>query len=39
MVIDWPNAEEGPPALDWAMSAVILAQVAVGTMAEAGAGP
>ncbi|MET8857359.1 phosphotransferase [Streptomyces sp. NPDC004579] len=29
-VIDWSNAEEGPPGLDWAMSAVILAQVAVG---------
>ncbi|MER5468572.1 phosphotransferase [Streptomyces sp. NPDC002935] len=29
-VIDWTNAEEGPPGLDWAMSAVILAQVAVG---------
>ncbi|MER5380405.1 phosphotransferase [Streptomyces sp. NPDC006465] len=29
-VIDWANAEEGPPGLDWAMSAVILAQVAVG---------
>ncbi|WP_392967979.1 phosphotransferase [Streptomyces sp. LN245] len=29
-VIDWSNAEEGVPGLDWAMSAVILAQVAVG---------
>ncbi|MCT9010132.1 phosphotransferase [Streptomyces sp. NPDC054766] len=29
-VIDWSNTEEGPPGLDWAMSAVILAQVAVG---------
>ncbi|WP_369246258.1 phosphotransferase [Streptomyces sp. R41] len=29
-VIDWANAEEGPPGLDWGMSAVILAQVAVG---------
>jgi aminoglycoside phosphotransferase (APT) family kinase protein len=29
VVIDWRNAEEGPPGLDWAMSAVILAQVAV----------
>ncbi|MGW0970422.1 phosphotransferase [Streptomyces sp. NPDC002516] len=29
-VIDWSNTEEGAPALDWAMSAVILAQVAVG---------
>ncbi|MBW5254945.1 phosphotransferase [Streptomyces poriferorum] len=29
VVIDWSNAEEGPPALDRAMSALILAQVAV----------
>ena len=29
-VIDWANSEEGPPGLDWGMSAVILAQVAVG---------
>ncbi|MFJ9178133.1 aminoglycoside phosphotransferase family protein [Streptomyces sp. NPDC102360] len=29
MVIDWANAEEGSPALDWAMSALILAEVAV----------
>ncbi|SDO22963.1 Phosphotransferase enzyme family protein [Streptomyces sp. cf386] len=29
-VIDWDNAEEGDPGLDWASSAVILAQVAVG---------
>ena len=28
-VIDWANAEEGDPGLDWAMSAVILAQVAL----------
>lgn len=28
-VIDWANAEEGPPGLDWGTSAVILAQVAV----------
>lgn len=28
-VIDWSNAEEGPPALDRAMSALLLAQVAV----------
>lgn len=28
-VIDWENAEEGPPGLDWGTSAVILAQVAV----------
>ncbi|WP_406009239.1 phosphotransferase [Streptomyces sp. NBC_00637] len=27
-VIDWANAEEGDPGLDWGMSAVILAQVA-----------
>ncbi|MEU9387475.1 phosphotransferase [Streptomyces sp. NPDC048279] len=31
-VIDWTNAEDGPPGLDWAMSAVILAQVAVGDL-------
>ncbi|MER5755058.1 phosphotransferase [Streptomyces sp. NPDC002088] len=29
-VIDWANTEEGDPGLDWGMSAVILAQVAVG---------
>ncbi|MEU5531893.1 phosphotransferase [Streptomyces sp. NPDC020362] len=29
-VIDWSNAEDGVPCLDWGMSAVILAQVAVG---------
>ncbi|WP_405672253.1 phosphotransferase family protein [Streptomyces sp. NBC_01530] len=29
-VIDWTNAEEGDPGLDWGMSAMILAQVAVG---------
>ncbi|GAA3817389.1 phosphotransferase [Streptomyces phyllanthi] len=28
-VIDWANAEEGPPGLDWGISAVILAQAAV----------
>jgi len=28
-VIDWANAEEGSPGLDWGTSAVILAQVAV----------
>ncbi len=28
-VIDWTNAEEGDPGLDWGMSALILAQVAV----------
>ncbi|MFE5210151.1 phosphotransferase [Streptomyces sp. NPDC056600] len=27
-VIDWANAAEGPPGLDWAMTAVILAQYA-----------
>ncbi|MET7736798.1 phosphotransferase [Streptomyces sp. NPDC005402] len=32
-VIDWCNSEEGPPALDWAMSSLILAQVAVDTTA------
>ncbi len=30
MVIDWCNSTEGPPGLDWAMSALILAQAAVG---------
>jgi aminoglycoside phosphotransferase (APT) family kinase protein len=35
MVIDWANAQEGPPALDWAMSALILAEFAVGPLAEA----
>lgn len=30
VVIDWRNATEGPPALDAAMTAVILAQAAVG---------
>ncbi|GAA4049109.1 phosphotransferase [Streptomyces shaanxiensis] len=29
-VIDWDNASEGDPGLDWGSSAVILAQVAVG---------
>lgn len=28
MVIDWTNSQEGPPGLDWAMSALILAQAA-----------
>jgi aminoglycoside phosphotransferase (APT) family kinase protein len=28
-VIDWSNAEEGDPGLDWGVSAMILAQVAV----------
>ncbi|WP_328496646.1 phosphotransferase [Streptomyces sp. NBC_00414] len=40
MVIDWDNTEEGPPGLDWGMSAVLLAQVAVveGHPHAAGAG-
>ncbi|MEV3854396.1 phosphotransferase [Streptomyces sp. NPDC050095] len=29
VVIDWATAEEGAPALDWAMSALILAETAV----------
>lgn len=29
-VIDWTNAQDGDPGLDWGISAVILAQVAVG---------
>lgn len=29
-VIDWDNAREGDPGLDWGCSAVVLAQVAVG---------
>ncbi|MGA4837333.1 phosphotransferase [Streptomyces sp. G45] len=33
VVIDWRNTEEGPPGLDWGMSALILAQVAVGNTA------
>ncbi|MGV9451020.1 phosphotransferase [Streptomyces sp. NPDC003635] len=36
-VIDWTNAEEGDPGLDWGMSALILAQVA--TADEQLAGP
>ncbi|MEU4411079.1 phosphotransferase [Streptosporangium sp. NPDC023963] len=35
VVIDWANAEEGPPALDWGVSALILAEVAVGPRTEA----
>ncbi|MEU5278784.1 phosphotransferase [Streptomyces asoensis] len=35
-VIDWANAEEGDPGLDWGMSAVILAQVAVSGLPIAG---
>ncbi|MFG1703982.1 phosphotransferase [Nonomuraea sp. M3C6] len=34
VVIDWANTEEGPPGLDCAMSAVILAQVAVDPESE-----
>jgi aminoglycoside phosphotransferase (APT) family kinase protein len=30
VLIDWRNTQEGPPELDVAMSALILAQVAVG---------
>ncbi|HEY9474597.1 MAG TPA: phosphotransferase, partial [Mycobacteriales bacterium] len=30
VVIDWSNTSEGSPGLDWAASALILAQVAVG---------
>jgi len=30
VVIDWANATDGPPALDVALTAVIMAQVAVG---------
>ncbi|MEW2574201.1 aminoglycoside phosphotransferase family protein [Streptomyces sp. NPDC047070] len=35
VVIDWRNTEEGPPALDCGMSALILAQVAAGNTAQA----
>lgn len=35
VVIDWRNTEEALPGLDWGMSALILAQVAVGTTTEA----
>ncbi|MFI7368368.1 phosphotransferase [Streptomyces sp. NPDC050149] len=38
VVIDWSNTEEGPPALDRAMSALILAQVAVDPDNAAAAG-
>lgn len=34
VVIDWRNTEEGPPGLDWAMSALIHAQVAVDPAGE-----
>ncbi|HEY9389836.1 MAG TPA: phosphotransferase [Mycobacteriales bacterium] len=33
VVIDWSNTSEGLPGLDWATSALILAQVAVGGIA------
>ncbi|WP_443062658.1 hypothetical protein [Streptomyces sp. NBC_00390] len=29
VVIDWSTADEGRPGLDWAMSALILAEVAI----------
>ncbi|MFD4140321.1 phosphotransferase [Streptomyces sp. NPDC058572] len=35
MVIDWSTADEGRPGLDWAMSALILAEVAVAPVAVA----
>ncbi|MGJ5751128.1 phosphotransferase family protein [Streptomyces puniciscabiei] len=35
-VIDWSNTEDGDPGLDWGMSAVILAQVAVDDTPPAG---
>ncbi|MEU8273433.1 phosphotransferase [Microbispora bryophytorum] len=35
IVIDWTNAKEGPPALDWGISALILAEVAVSPRADA----
>ncbi|MFF1920151.1 phosphotransferase [Streptomyces sp. NPDC058221] len=38
VVIDWSNTEEGPPALDRAMTALILAQVAVDPGAPAAEG-
>jgi Ser/Thr protein kinase RdoA (MazF antagonist) len=34
VVIDWPNATTGPPDYDIAVSALILAEVAVGPVAE-----
>lgn len=37
VVIDWCNAADGPPGLDVAMTALILAQVAVGSDPRAGA--
>jgi aminoglycoside phosphotransferase (APT) family kinase protein len=38
VVIDWSNADEGSPGLDWAMSALILAQVALGSPPDVAAG-
>ena len=38
VVIDWSNADEGPPGLDWAMSALILAQAALGSPPEIAVG-
>lgn len=35
MVIDWSNTTEGAPALDWGISAMILAEVVVGLRMEA----
>ncbi|MEV6753738.1 phosphotransferase [Streptomyces sp. NPDC051214] len=35
VVIDWTTSEEGAPGLDWAMSALILAEVAVSGRPEA----
>ncbi|WP_346742678.1 phosphotransferase [Spongiactinospora sp. TRM90649] len=35
VVIDWRNTEEGPPGLDWGMSALVLGQVAADTTAQA----
>ncbi|MFE3447985.1 phosphotransferase [Nonomuraea sp. NPDC059194] len=35
VVIDWADARQGPPALDWGMSVLILAEVAVGPRVEA----
>ncbi len=35
MVIDWCNTTEGAPALDWGISALILAEVAVSLRMEA----
>lgn len=32
VLMDWPNAQEGRPSLDVAMTAVILAQVSVGDL-------